>query len=736
MITIRLLFFPVLVLVTAVLAGCNGSSGPDGQLSGPILGPTEQHPLDTSSAATQIALFVGVPVRGLFYRCADANGTRSTMTFFSKPVTSPDAADAPSIESRFPVARCGNDATSVSFYLGAQDASGFRHAVLLGKVDLPLQSAKGADGLSRYNKAKGQVSSSSFLFRMSVADMQMAPARIGVDNSDFAADTAQTCAVGKSDACQLVYKAALLLALDSGTSATIINIPPAANDLMAKSAYNAKIPDKFAYSSYQDFKKAWVYFLDQVKPGALFPPLDEVITKVVAGANRQRSGSYSMDFGASKTLYASFYYANSPILFEVGALNSKLLVYPNGRLSGFGLAASNPSVTCQSEGCAVPTSDYLVASGRLSDDLTLQSVVLTNVTPKVTQEHRGAKVNIIGRFFGNFLYDGRTPLASSGSKNDFVTDYPASSYQLKDSEKGSFTGTLFDVDLPSYLNNGAVGVGKHNGMNEPRPFPLRMVKSGADQLEPLSQQVLNALPVNYRVQLMRFCSQDEINAGSCQSVPNHQEEVGGGGNYPKSVCLEPTPDAEGKPVCADAKTFSISQERPRVNRLGAPVQDFVNLQVKKLYRPGSSVPYGALLELLDSSCQVVRDATSDAVTVGYVTATTDVASGHETASIHLLFSPMSRDAIDEMPQLGVEVAGRIALTQAGMPLYRLSDSNFEAKLRARWVDSYGYRRNLYAQSLNLTGPDQATDAQRLHAASLAAGAVTGQALNGACQPSI
>lgn len=695
------------------MAGCN--SGGDtynsgGQhVGGVVLKPSTVDPLDLDSPATQVALFVNQPVEGLSYGCDGVKAVKDTIRFVSQ--------DNDTSATSLPVARCGNDAKSITFYLGKKDSLGASHNIELGQLFLPMATV-GSDGNFRYNAAKGGISSASFMFDRSVSDMQSAPGRLDVTASF---DNTEKCQTDKKQACELVYKTALLLALGKVSDDDVLVISARANTVAAHPEdYGINIPKGFDYASYSDFIAAWSTYAQAVRPGGVFPDLSDVLASINGGAKRLRAGTYTLDWGGSFKGYMGYY--NSCYLYNLLALNSDWLVYPDGTISGFGYGASDtkyaakicPAVKSPEELVAVLASSkrgfLAVSSGTLGNNLSLQNVSMTAVDSKQI-----AKLDFFGRFFGGFLYDGREPQVLDKVKiTDFKLDFPKAKTSLTDAEKGSVTGELFDFNLPDYAPGGKVGVTEDRGSFTPTPFPLRMVKGAALQAMPLDSAVIAKLPDNYAIQLMRFCGSNDA---GCNAIP--AADIGAGANYPKTVCTLTSKNSINKDVCENEVTIKKEIAKRNIATDTSNADDVVHLYFDK-----SAVSDSVIVELADQNGDpVLNSASGKPIRLGFVTATpksTDVSD--DTVDIHLLFA--STDAAT-MPQLGSTLSGRIDLSANCMPIYRLGDANYTSKVRARWVDSFGYAAHIYRERQNIKISDKLTAKQSERITSLSAGAVKG-----------
>lgn len=703
----------LLLVVAGLVAGCN--SGGDtynsgGQhVGGVVLKPSTVDPLDPDSPATQVALFVNQPVEGLSYSCDGVKAVKDTIRFVSQ--------DNDTAVTNLPVARCGNDAKSITFYLGKKDSLGASRNVELGHLFLPM-AVVGSDGNFRYDVSKGGISSATFMFDRPVSDMQSPPGRLDVTDSF---DGAGTCKDNHQQACELVYKTALLLALANSQNGVQV-IPPLANMVVAhpERYENVSIPKGFDYASYSDFVVAWSDYLKAVKPGDIFPDLSDVLASINEGAKRLRAGTYTLDWGGSFKGYIGYY--NSCYLYNLLALNSDWLVYPDGTISGFGYGASDtkyaakicPAVKSPEELVAVLASSkrgfLAVSSGTLDNNLKLQNVSMTAVDTKQT-----AKLDFFGRFFGGFLYDGREPQVLDKVKiTDFKLDFPKARTSLTDAEKGSMTGQLFDFYLPDYAPGGKVGVTEERGSFTPTPFPLRMVKGAALQAMPLDSAVIAKLPQHYAIQLMRFCGSNDV---GCNAIP--AADIGAGANYPKTVCTLQSKNNAGDTVCDNEVIIKDEIAKRNIATDTSNADDVVHLYFDK-----SAVPDSVIIELADQNGDpVLNSASGKPIRLGFVTATpksTDVSD--DTVDIHLLFA--STDAAT-MPQLGSTLSGRIDLSANCMPIYRLGDANYTSKVRARWVDSFGYAAHIYREQQNIKISDKLTAKQSERVTSLSAGAVKG-----------
>lgn len=756
------LAFPLLTVL--LLVGCNNADPYGGQnISGNILSPKTVNPLDgDAKALTQVALFAGKPVDGLYYICADSHGTRAYTTQMST------TSDSSSVVTSVPVALCGNEAASMGFYLGKREtANNTKNSVLLGKVVLPFFTPVGSDSKHRYcinqdacGDQYGGISETKFLFDFSLADTQISPASVDVSGSF---DASGNCVAGKEKACKVVYVMALLQALDEnkGTGAEI-SIPLAANEYLADPNNAAAIG--FAglnlnYTSYAAFKTAWDAFVSHVCDngsvcnglenfsGTLLPELEG---DVAASKARLQAGNYSLNYTDLLSGYGGYY--NSPILngwvVNDPSFSTNFMVYADGYMAGFGAAAmlksvcpNKPSGAATSQQItdylicvvlSVKASNYVLATGMqpvtLDQSGQIQNLKLVSLEAPTTGT--GFDIDLVGRVLNGFLYDGRQPQSTPGELTDFGLDYPANTassgnFVLADSDKGSIWGSFFDTILPA-STDGSIGV---DTSGNPTPFPVRLNKSGGVQNTPLDQSVLSMLSGQYyRVQLQRFCTEGE----ACTAViPVDEVGTDAADNYPDSIC----PMDE---ICGSANpAFKPSKEAPMTIRQGN-VTDAVNLRFGVWDGHSDHLD----ITLLDDSCQPVTDSNFNAMRVGTVIATpapnTSITPNiGDTADISLFFVPPDTASVSKMPFLGVSLSGRIDLAGT-WPIYRLGDDNFAAQVRAHWQGA-GYQATSFFKSKNVstvTAYHALSLDDKQMAFALTSGAATGQLLqsSGSCQP--
>lgn len=754
------------LLAGLLLVGCNNADPYNSgqKVSGTILEPSTVEPLNPSSPATQVALFVNKSVQGISYTCDDSHQT----TYLTQVYTTGTGSSSDGL----PVARCGNDAYSATFFLGLKDASNFSSHVDLGTIALPITTATGADGKVRFNPTQNDQSSSTFFYPFSVADMETSPARIAPDMST---------ANGR----KLVYTAALLEALNASTSSDVLVIADGANQVAAyPNIYGNLVPaNLFDYPDYTAFTTAWNPFLQRVSQyqqehtdvdgnASPLPPIDgwpaeqSVIDGITQGASRLAAGNLSLDYSSLAVPYYLFY--QNCIFNSVSSFSVNFLVYPSGDTTGFGVLDVIPGVLTYPNGasCYTPPDSASVGGfvfvganpvsagasyGQVDARQSLQHVQVQSIDSDGT-ENNSAAVNLFGRIFGDFLYDGRTaPAGSSVSGTDFTKDYPKlTNAFMTDADKGSATGYAFGFDLPTYVDGlinspGKVGIGGADGRT-PLPIPFRLSRSSRVQAAPLDASLLNALPDYYLIRLMRFCDQSE--AGCAAAIPNKSLETGSEGNYLDSYCLTYKEDNSGnvvlddnsQPVCDT--TATVNREMPRPNALGGSDGD-IYVKFDK-----SRVDEGiVLMELTDSSCVLRTNSNAAPYYLGFVSASQsgDASGMHASVSVNMLFTGSDRTSMTNgtIPQSGVSLSGRIDLSKTSMPMYRLGDDNFKEGLRARWVDSYKYRLYLALQgsafpkdSQGNIQYDQFSNQQKMLFASLywGSGAVSGQALDASCQP--
>src|SRR5690606_10169938 len=158
-----------------------------------------------------------------------------------------------------------------------------------------------------------------------------------------------------------------------------------------------------------------------------------------------------------------------------------------------GVVSGDPSYTCTGGVCVAgePKQDFATVSGvngesaRLDDRLQFDSVSLTSVSG----DNGGAAVRLFGRFFVNFLYDGRTATETTGLQPQFPMAFPKTTYVLEDRETGSITWDVLGIALPHYLAGGKVEAASERDDGDPMPFPIGMNKGAAVQSTPVSESV-------------------------------------------------------------------------------------------------------------------------------------------------------------------------------------------------------------------------------------------------------
>ncbi len=678
MITAKRLKHAILTLLLCTLAGslltaCNEQNPYDDQNIGEADKPFDTDP---SSGLTRIALYASKPIQGLYYVCNGQAKGRS----YTQPVRNASQLVATNVnKDNIPVARCGNDATQVTFYLGVRNQLATNKAVKIGSIKLPNITVSGTDGKVRHDVVSGKLSQAPVYLSYSMADLQNSPNRVNVA---AAFDAQGNCKANREDACAIVYKTALLMAIDeSQSSEGVLDISLDDSHLMADSATYAS--KGFNQSSYSQFKVDWQPYVTAAG-GALpatitsvFPyagnPNASAAENILQGAGRLNAGTYKLTVTNQITSNVQ----------TKNRLAGRAWAYPDGSLAGIGIYNKDPNNVCSAEIGAlesggVPTSqewadflvcimqnktgaNYFILTGaqnnnpRITPDNTLADIQLSFLKPGSTQHPA-----LTGRLFNGFLYNGATLSGTNGNsginRNGFSLDYPG--YSLASGEKGQLTGPLPGVSSSSY--------------------PVRMNQTASIQLPPLSSVALGSLNNGdiYKIQLMRYCTDAEKNNSACQAIPQPSKEIGKSGNYATDI-----PGANA----------GSAKERPRINVYGVATSG------NAIYLQFNQQTNGVwALNLYKNDCSgLVENAQGNPLKVGYAFATPSETS----VDISVTLLPRDKGNVSSFPQFGAHLEGRIDLADTSWPLYRTGDDSFNDQLRAHWTDPTAYYSFEYLQTV-------------------------------------
>lgn len=622
----RVLF--ALTVLSFALAGCNGGEDfSDATVGGCPAGAG----CDPSSRGEVLVELVGPRVDNLGYRCG---GT--TVVFFTDSQESTSVtSDGESVTVPPFNALCPASSQNVEFFIGNGLFEG--NFVSLGKILFPKQEA-----LQRYT--------------VTVADLNNSPWR-------ESADLPRTRNI-----------AALIQALDSDPGTPdIVEIPDAAHDILDDNPDLAQPLDADPYASFSD---AWSVgsagsdtFFEVlgdagVSVAGLNPDSDIPLAKVKAANRYTAAGNYSFrsclfiicqDPNPSSTAARDSVSINLPgRLINDAALGEPPLILPNGKVMGVGFVL-------RSAGSNADTEQELVAFGEdssVNDLLQLENVTIVSIEPGASSTALDAK----GRFLNKLIYSDYLPENGVGS-TDIELNYPSVADSLVAADAGGLSGILLSD-----------GVDDANDDNT--PLPLSAEIEAAPQPDP-DQIAIDDLASNgpYTLRLMRAClaGANEPNAAACTAIPNLAQEAAtdGSGNY--------FPQINSK---------DVTDEQPRGDFYAedaSPSSTDVCMEV--ISDPGQ--PNNGIVMAGDFEGNCPSTLGVDGWAVGFVSRTfmNDPGTIAESANLSLLLAPNAANT-KETSHFGVTVLGRVDMSDACLPMYRLSDGNFNDGLRAAWVDDF------------------------------------------------
>ncbi|MEQ3723661.1 hypothetical protein [Alcanivorax sp.] len=433
------------------------------------------------------------------------------------------------------------------------------------------------------------------------------------------------------------------LDVDPATS-DFVKIPDAVHEVYDNDPETYEQPIDTAV--YADFRSDWDPFFvavnAQLASGSLAgmdPDPNVPLAKVQLANGYTFSGNYSFrscifitcqDDNSSSAASKDIVRINLPgRLIDDTPLGQPPLILPNGKVMGLGFAERGEGQGEFSRELVAFTASTAVNEKLQFENGSVISIELDGDTDLAVQ----------GRFLNKIVYNNFLPENGVG-KTDLELNYPSLSSSLASNDEGALTGTLVGdaVDLP-----------------------LSGELEAAPQAEP-NQTVIDdlALAGPFTVRLMRAClSQDD--AADCTSIPNLDIETAddGSGNY--------FPEINNK---------SVTDEQPRADYYGSAV--FCLDVIADI----SSPDYGVIMAgPADGSCPT---SAANSWAVGFVTRTL---ADSNSANISLLLAPDASQP-DVAANFGVTINGRVDIDDACVPLYRTGDVNFDAGLRALWVDGY------------------------------------------------
>jgi hypothetical protein len=525
------------------------------------------------------------------------------------------------------VARCPEATASVELFIGPTFPNANR--ISLGTVQLPACNGR-AGGSAGGDE--GCLGGAGF-FQVAVSDIVNPPVRMRANNSGVR------------------NRAALLSVLDGNPdTAFVIEIPDSAHEAVA-----AAPTTDFNGTSYANFIAAWSGWVNDVRTvadvgAAVWPAnANQAARAAEVAMNRSRMGIY--EFAHDGFSYALTFPGN-PNPLGTYSMSGRILVLADGDAISVGVATG------------VETSvDSALDFLGLEDGAGLdEEMVLAGSDWNLRSVNQSGVVNIdlAGRVIGFGSYD---LLEASSNKTDYEVDYPqADIYKPATEDAARFTGTAFSENF----NNA----------------PYRIARTGFVSPD-LDTDVLNQLPEFYRITVYKACTTPEDPI--CTIIPEAEiSKSGRAGNYPEFI----DPDN-----CRDSCTGSniprltVTKERPNTRFFA---DGYFHIQI---------LPDGTIITDVDKNCLPVTDMATlqdpdgqQERRIGFVSRTFQ--GEKDSANISLLMAgPASvgnptaiNESVPPMPFFASQIQGRIDLSEAAMPLYRLSDENFDKKVRSVWDD--------------------------------------------------
>lgn len=525
-------------------------------------------------------------------------------------------------------ARCHPSADSVAFFIGADGATGDRF--YLGKIFLPICTAR-----STQNECKG----GEGFFQFTLADLVpgTAPKRSRHDNPEVR------------------NRAALLAALDANPDNKVrIDIPADAHVLagMAPSPL-------FGEQSYAAFVGRWDGWLAMVSSSLApiqplaFPATSEQAEQLaLAAMNRSRMGTFEMVHNPA------FYPTQGYPLME---LRLPFSVNGDGVAFGVGLVI----------GGTAPAGEQPLDFIALDSGVYLDSqMIMRNIdsedlwNSKTVIDPLNSSLSFSGRFIGPAVYDGLSAVSDS-TKTDYSLDYrlaDAANFAVED--KGRFTGISFSDSF-----NAA---------------PYRSERTGAVSAF-LHTDVMLARPRFYRLSIYRACVEDPASP-TCdgQKIPEVEKAL----NYPKIAYFDDN---------GDVQVFEPEFELLRNEFYDGTIQiEILDDGTVVLDSDADCSAVAPSPESLTSPVKVfIEGDGSREWPVGFVSRTHMPSASEKSLNLALFFAgPAAQGSETErnqenpaIPHYGTRIEGRINLELPQMPMYRLSDGNFEDAIRTVWVDN-------------------------------------------------
>lgn len=653
-------------LMIGLLAACNGGEDFPGAGSGPIV-PLPGGDKDIPEL-TEDAVEVELVA------AINDNGTIRTarVTNLGYECTG-SRAFIPASGAGEGLARCHPSADKVSFFIGSDGLTGRR--VYLGTIYLPMCSTR-----SSGSDCEGGTG----FFQFSVADMipGTAPKR------------------ERSDDPRVRNRVALLAALDANPENKVrIDIPTAAH------LFVDQAPVVNFSASHETFVTTWTTWLANVS-ATIDPPLaeplafpetaDEGVALALAAMRRSGAGTYEI-------VHNAFVYTVQVPGLPPAEIRVPFNVAENGMAFGLG------AVVGRNTGGGAPLDFLALESGIYMDEqMIMRGDANSSDWPSQSVlDNTNSSLSFAGRLIGPVVYDGLTTVVDD-SKTDYTLDYSSDDIaDLSVDDLGRFTGTSFDDDF-----NGA---------------PYRIQRTGAVSAF-LHPEVMQIKPQFYQLTIYRACVEADPESPTCagQAIPEAEKSL----NYPTIPYLN---DAD------EELTFEPEFEQPRDDYFAGTFQiEILADGTVVTDSDGNCSPVAPSAETADEAVKVYLDGPGRREwPVGIVSRTHMPELNERSLNLALflagpaaLGSALERSQpFPAMPHFGTRIEGRIDLERDEMPMYRLSDENFEAGIRTIWVDDF--QSEIFVRDL----PADPVLEDRLLAVALFQGAVTGVALDpGTCTP--
>lgn len=448
--------------------------------------------------------------------------------------------------------------------------------------------------------------------------------------------------------------AALIQGLDADlTTPDIIEIPDQAHDILDNSPELGK---SLATALYDDFRNDWA--VGGAGSDTYFEIVNDAVAGGIAGLNLDANVPLSKVKSANRYTTAGNYSFRSCLFITCrddnddiisvnlpGRLSNDVrlgewpLILPNGKIMGLGFVVRASSAT--------EAEQELVAFGEtasVNELLQLENASIVSVETGSS----ATNLSVQGRFLNKLIYSDYLPENGVGS-TDIELNYPTVADSLSANDKGAVSGDLLSDAVSD--------------------IPLTAEIEAAPQVEP-DQATIDMLAASgpYTLRLMRACLEgiSEPTPSACTEIPNSTLEVAedGSGNYLDQI-----------------NEKDVVDEQPRTDFYGSMSE--ICLEV--VSDPGQPDNGIILAGGADGSCPTAMNRSE----VGFVSRTflNENTDAWESANFSFLIAPDAADP-STTSHFGVTVLGRVDLLNSCMPMYRTGDPNFNANMRAAWIDDF------------------------------------------------